>query len=269
MAAIKSILLHLDPTPGCTSRLAVAGQLAAQHDATVSALFAVVRSALQTPQLLDEGGAVRSAARDLDAERLRRAREMFDAARLGARVKWAEIDVLDVIPGFVRRALAADLLVLGQCNQAQPGTDGVPTDFAESVIIASGRPAIVVPYIGRFAEIGRRVLVAWKATAESARALAAALPLLERADRVHVASWGEDPRMLEGLLRLHGVDAQFHREGPAGAELGEYLLSRAAELEADLLVMGCYGHSRARELVLGGASRTVLDSMTLPVLMAH
>jgi len=96
-----------------------------------------------------------------------------------------------------------------------------------------------------------------------------ALPLLQRAKQVHVAGWDSEPRDLEHLFYHHGIDAVFHREGKAPAHVGEYMLSRAAELGADLLVMGCYGHSRARELVLGGASRTVLDSMTLPVLMVH
>jgi nucleotide-binding universal stress UspA family protein len=145
----------------------------------------------------------------------------------------------------------------------------VPADFVEAVVIDSGRPAIVVPYAGTFGAIGETVLIAWKPTRESARAVSAALPLLQRAKQVHVAGWDSEPRDLEHFFYHHGIDAVFHREGQAPAHVGEYMLSRAAELGADLLVMGCYGHSRARELVLGGASRTVLESMTLPVLMVH
>ena len=127
------------------------------------------------------------------------------------------------------------------------------------------------------AAVGQTVVIAWKPTREAARAVSAAVPLLQRARRVHVMAWGEDEEQvtgarldLDGYLKLRGVEPVWHREGgEEPADLGDLLLSRAFDLEADLLVMGCYGHSRAREWVLGGTSRTVLRSMTLPVLMAH
>lgn len=78
-----------------------------------------------------------------------------------------------------------------------------------------------------------------------------------------MAAWGDEPRDVEHLLLRHGIDPTFHAEPTAGGEIGELILSRAADFS------GCYGHSRAPELVLGGASRTVMDSMTVPVLMAH
>ena len=100
--------------------------------------------------------------------------------------------------------------------------------------------------------------------------------MLERARRVHVLSSSDADDAVSGqrlaldsYLKLHGVEATWHRETGEPELLGELLLSRAFDLEADLLVMGCYGHSRAREWVLGGTSRTVLRSMTLPLLMAH
>jgi nucleotide-binding universal stress UspA family protein len=154
----------------------------------------------------------------------------------------------------------------------------LPFDFVESVVIASGKPALVIPTIRLAEPVGRVVLVAWKETREAARAVSAALPLLQKAGKVHVAIW-EDPSSVKELaqapldiaqsLRAHGVEAEVHRHGPASREVGEFLLSRATDLSADLIVMGCYGHGRAREWVLGGASRTVLQSMTVPVLMAH
>jgi nucleotide-binding universal stress UspA family protein len=219
---------------------------------------------------MDGAQALFDTAREVDGNRVRLARERFEAAAPGPRMRWAELVDNSVIPGFAREALGADLLVLGQHDPNDPEGQAVPADFVESVIVDSGRPAIVVPYAGEFADFGRNVLVAWKATRESARAVAAAMPFLEAAKTVHVSSWdGTEPHQIDVLLRSHGIDARFHREGRAGADIGEYLLSRAAELGADLLVMGCYGHSRARELVLGGASRSVLDAMTLPVLMVH
>ena len=125
--------------------------------------------------------------------------------------------------------------------------------------------------------VGRVALVAWKPAREAARAVAAALPLLRAAHKVHVAIWpeaGQDPgedggRQIAGYLGSHGVHGEISRSGPATREVGEYLLSMASDVGADLLVMGCYGHGRLREWALGGATRSVLRSMTVPVLMAH
>ena len=107
-------------------------------------------------------------------------------------------------------------------------------------------------------------------------AVQTALPLLRQADRVTVLEWGARESDCRGAaldigayLELQGVQARLDRQAAEPAEVGELLLSRAADLGADLLVMGCYGHSRTREFVLGGATRTVLRSMTLPVLMCH
>jgi nucleotide-binding universal stress UspA family protein len=145
-----------------------------------------------------------------------------------------------------------------------------------SLITDSGKPTLVLPFIGRFEAAAADVLIAWKPTREAARAVAAALPWLRQAARVHVAHRPESDEedndrgaALEHWLRLHGVTAPIQPHRFDSGEVGEALLSLAAETSAGLLVMGCYGHGRAREWVLGGASRVVLASMTLPVLMVH
>jgi hypothetical protein len=188
-------------------------------------------------------------------------------------VRWAELSPLQaLIPGFVRQSYLHDLVVLGQYDGSDAGVDaraGVPPEFAASVVVDSGKPVLVVPWAGSFHVVGRRVLIAWKPTREAARALSAALPLLQPGAHVHVCSWGCDPAQVQPLLLRHGIEPSISREGSDEGNVGEVLLSRAADLNADLLVMGCYGHARARELLLGGATRTVLSSMTLPVLLAH
>ena len=138
----------------------------------------------------------------------------------------------------------------------------------------SGKPALIVPYIGAPKTTAQTIVIAWKETPEAARAVSAAMPLLQRASQVHVVCWSQDEAKvggvrldLKGYLALSGVDAVWHQEGGEPERLGDLLLSRAFDLHADLLVMGCYGHSRAREWVLGGTSRTILQTMTLPVLM--
>lgn len=143
----------------------------------------------------------------------------------------------------------------------------------------SAKPILVVSYVGTFGQIGRRVLVGWDASREATRAVNDAMPLLVGASSVTVIA--VDPLQSEDghgeisgadialHLARHGVATKIESTVSAGIGIGNTLLSRACNLEADLLVMGTYGHSRVRELVLGGAARTVLASMTLPVLMAH
>ena len=177
----------------------------------------------------------------------------------------------------VLHAHYADLTITSQIDPARPPPGGwarLPTQLA----LASGRPTLIVPYAGRFETTGKRVLVAWSRTRESARAINDALPILERASHVTVLSInprrGEDANDLPGAdialhLARHGVKAEAASTVAADIDVGNALLSRAADLGADLIVMGCYGHSRMRELILGGATREVLRHMTVPVLMSH
>lgn len=229
----------------------------------------------------DAGGVV--LLQQAEEERRRRAREQFDAqvSSPGPGVTWCDGGSTPALTAFAQRSLYNDLLVLGQHDPDDAQAWGVGADFVPSVVAASGKPALVVPAVGEYADIGRRVLVAWKPTRESARALGAALPLLQSAQTVDVAIWSEpsDDRdgsaqaarevWLEDWLQAHGVQAQMLHQGANGRGVGDLLLSLAADRSSDLLVMGCYGHSRAREWLLGGVTKRVLRSMTLPVLMAH
>ncbi len=273
MNPIRSILVHLDTTAACAARLRLADDLARRFGAEATALYAATAAEVLMPFGDTPEFPMAEVRADFEADRRKRARAALDAARaLGLdRLQWAELPAGASAYALAGRALCADLLVLGQ--RLPPGDDmpDVPADFVESVLIASGRPAVVVPHIGLPETVGRTVLVAWKASRESARAVTAALPLLRAAEAVHVLM-GADPATapaLEDWLGCHGVKAQLHRFDAGTGEAGDLLLSEAAARSADLLVMGCYGHARAREWALGGASRTVLRTMTLPVLMAH
>ena len=171
-----------------------------------------------------------------------------------------------------------DLIVLGQPDPDDTTTALYRPRPAE-VALAVGRPILVIPYAGSWTQIGRRVLVGWDSSREATRAINDAMPLLAGAEAVTIlavdpadgpAGHGEVPGADIALhLARHGVKATIEATVSAGIGAGNALLSRASDLEADLLVMGAYGHSRVRELLLGGVTRTVLDSMTLPVLMAH
>jgi len=171
-----------------------------------------------------------------------------------------------------------DLTILGQLDPDRGDAD-VLRPRPEHVTLASGRPILVVPYAGHFETVGHHVLIGWNATREATRAVNDAMPLLAAADVVTVLTidaregpdaHGEIPGADISLhLARHGVKAEVERTVSAGIPAGDVLLSRAADLGADLLVIGAYGHSRVRELLLGGATRSILQSMTVPVLMSH
>lgn len=274
----QQVLVHLDATASAPARLAAARALARDYGAALAALYATVPVYLDLPYPPEGGLAAAASLMDVEDERRKATRSMFDEAMRGPgpAATWGETRDMPAAGAFVAQAFHADLVVLGQHDPADAAT-GVPPDFAESVVLASGRPALVLPYTGAYRQPGGTVAIAWKETREAARAISAAMPLLQRAGRVHVLAWDDEPGVeiaghrlgLDGYLRLHGVQPTWHRGGPAPEALGDILLSRVADLEADLLVMGCYGHSRAREWMLGGTTRTILRSMTVPVLMAH
>ena len=279
MSTLRSILLHLDASPRSAVRLLLARELAAQHGASVTALYANPPSLFDLPFAVTDGAAeVLPLLRQIDTDRRNDARVLFDRAVSTATLpmQWRDLGAAPLIPGVAQHALCADLLVLGQHDGNDAASVGIAPDFIPSVLMASGRAALVIPYVDVCATLGREPLIAWKATREAARAVTAAIPLLQRARRIHLVAEAEGEagaggaHELEAYLHLHGVQALLQRHAAVRVDTpGDDLLSLAADAGADLLVMGCYGHSRARELVLGGASRTVLKSMTLPVLMAH
>ena len=272
MNPIQSILVHVDAGPQCNARLQIGRALAGQLGAAVTACYAVTPVYVEM-SLVFTAGIPSDALLAIDETRLAAARKLVAdvCAEPGVQIEWQEAREAPEY-SFIRQALYADLLVLGQRDRDHRDT-GVRADFVQSVVISGGRPALVVPYIGVGKSTFDTVFVAWKETREAARALSAALPILSTAATVHVALEAQTAdagkSLLQRFLQRHGLEAQYHTLAGPAAQVGDQMLSMAADLSADLMVMGCYGHSRGRELVLGGATHTVLQSMTLPVLMAH
>ncbi|MBX3624004.1 MAG: universal stress protein [Rhizobacter sp.] len=276
---MRNLLVHLDASPTCAVRVRVARQLAARHEARVSVLFAVTVGSAELPSSFS-ANVLADAARlgDIDGRHHARAAVEKMVSLGGPPVEWSETTTAPPLAALTRRALFADLLVLGKRAAHGAHTDQLPANFAETVVVHSGKAALVVPDELSTGEPGRRIVIAWKPSRESGRAVAAALPLLQDADEVHVLMWDEphdtrrphaSPITLDTWLRAHGVAPQLHALGRAPSRIGEAILAQTLALRGDLLVMGCYGHSRARELVLGGASRSVLKQVPLPVLVAH
>ena len=165
-----------------------------------------------------------------------------------------------------------DLVVVGKDNDEQPG--GTPLFDNAQLVGRCPRPVLIVPPAGSRGTVGRDVMVAWNGGPKSVRAVADALPLLERARRVSIVAIdpAEGDVSAQGMrehLGRHGIEAEVRRIVGKGGEAGDTLVSVAADLGSDLVVMGAYSRGGVRELLLGGTTRRLLKTMTMPVLMAH
>ncbi len=277
----KTILVHLDQSARATERIELGFHLAGAFEAHLVCLFALSEPRIPGYVLAEGGMAIVEAGRRNRAEAAAAAKVAFDAAagrNGGIQAEWraSERDALDVMRLGARYA---DLAIIGQRERGARRDDGLDPEFVEEFVLSAGRPVLVVPYAGRFARIGTRALVAWDAGQPAARAVVDALPLLARAEEVQVmvfdpdkgrADHGDIPGADIALyLARHGVKVRVSEQRCGDEKIGEQMLSRAADMDADFIVMGAYGHSRVRELVLGGVTRTLLESMTAPVLMSH
>jgi nucleotide-binding universal stress UspA family protein len=182
---------------------------------------------------------------------------------------------VDLASVVIEHGRATDLIIAGQTD---PDWDLSPLlDFPEQLALESGRPVLVIPYVGRYPRVGRNVVIAWKPGRESARAVFDALPLLQCAENVHILEIKarDDERgiapdtSIAAALARHGVKPTIRTLVAPDISVGDELLSRLSDLDADLLVMGAYGHSRMRELIFGGATRHIARHMTVPTLLSH
>ena len=162
-------------------------------------------------------------------------------------------------------------------RQAEPDQAALDGLIVEAALFDSGRPMLVVPYIQRNGLRLDRILLCWDGSRSSARAVADALPFLRRAKAVEVVTVASEPAKSDEMrgadiahhLARHGVKVELKRIVTAETDVASTILSHAADSSADFLVMGGYGHSRLREFILGGVTREILASMTVPVLMSH
>jgi nucleotide-binding universal stress UspA family protein len=185
-------------------------------------------------------------------------------------VQWHEEigDAASIIP---RRARLNDLVVLGQSGRV---VDKPSTDTPEETIVRGGRPVLLAP-VRPAMPVGEVIAIAWNASAEAARAVAASLPFLYQAREIHIltASGGDEhapDTELANYLAWHGIVGTAHGvRSLEGVGTGELLLAAARDYGADLLVMGGYGHAPWREMIFGGATRQIIGTSRLPILLAH
>jgi nucleotide-binding universal stress UspA family protein len=275
---IKDMLVQLDASPASARRLDFAMALAKRHEAHLIGLF-VIDIVPPFSAGADMGGGIamaellmRMRADALTEAASREAAFREFLRREGQAGEWRQAE------GRTSALLAlhgryVDLIVLGQ---PEPGVSSVAV---EAALFSTGRPVLLVPYTGPAESLGRRVLIAWNGSREAARAVNDALPLLAGAESVTVlvvdpktgpSDHGEEPGADIALhLARHGVRVTVRRVMGDDVGVGDMLLNEVADFGIDLIIMGGYGHSRLRELVLGGATRTLLRQMTVPVLMSH
>lgn len=278
--AFKNLLVHLDPSKSSLKRAEAAIALAVAHDAYLTALTAVPAPSLPSYVEAQIPASIFAQARaSLEADLLKigdafAARAKAEGIGYEVRREVTQDPLADVIG---RHARYADLVIMGQSDPDDPLT-GEP-ELAEDVILGSGRPVLMVPYIGALQPPGRKVVVAWDSGREAARAVNDAMPMLEAAEQVlvlivnpkrgpggHGAEPGAD---IATHLARHGVKVDVKVYTQRDLSVSDMLLARIADEGADLVVLGGYGHARLREMVLGGVTRDMLRTMTVPLFMSH
>jgi nucleotide-binding universal stress UspA family protein len=282
--AFKDILVHLDASPRAATRLGIAIDLAVRHGAFLTGLHVVdvpntdyfygaglPMAGLGPDQLVDVMlGEARAAAEPVEAD-------FQQALRLNnLRGEWR------VTEGHTPAVLSADaryadLVVVGQPDDPRQA-DHRGRLAVETALMTSGRPVLTVPFAGDFPNVTDHMLVAWNASREATRAVHDALPLLLNAKQVTILA--VNPRVPAGdsdethtdlamHLSRHGIRAETTRTVAEDISDGEALLSYAADISATMIVAGAYGHSRAREMIFGGVTHTLLAEMTVPVFFSH
>jgi nucleotide-binding universal stress UspA family protein len=271
----RDVLVVVDTEESVARRLPVAAALAKRGEIRVTGMY--VTGLPVTTAFSDLDGWAQLVDAYMTAQRAEAAKAeaafRTEAARLKVAAQWhcREADMTEAV---IAHARLHDLVIMGQSNPDAPMNALRPGE----VVLAAGRPGLIVPYVGTFTEIGRHVLVAWNGTREAARALHDAIFLIDAAEAVTVLEIDppgeeEDPdlravHVVEALKR-RGVAAKAETTVSDGTPIADVILSLAADLTADLVVMGAWGHSRLREYVMGGASRGIFREMTVPVLMSH
>lgn len=277
----KTILVHVDNSSNLTPRIELACRIAMQENAhLVGAATTGVSQFIYQSAAVDLRGDYITGYIESLRQRAAVGLKRFDTITRQVGVQSVEQRLIDDenAGAISLQARYSDLVVLGQIDPAEPSAF-VNSDFPEFVILHSGCPVLVVPYAGKFDNFGETVLIAWDGSIQAKRAMHDAIPLLQRAAQVEIAVFnpaeqadrhGAQPGADAALfLARHGINVNVRERNVPHEEIGTALLSHVADIGAGMLVMGCFGHSRLREILLDGVSRTILSSMTVPVFMSH
>ncbi len=278
--SLKDILVSLDDPETSAAALQAAVALAKSHGAYLSGVHAYN---FDLPLMMVSGGYIDPKTLDRFLDDGRRSAEEKSKAlqasftkaltEAGVEGSWAAVEG-DVAGVLTQRAAYADLIIFGR----PPKDEAAMVELTETVMFSCGRPVLLVPPIWPAGTLGQRVLIGWNGTREATRAVADALPLLARADAVHVLSIASEQELATSQNQVEAVATHLSRHGvrvsasavvAGGLEAQDVLLNTAADRGADLLVIGGYGRGRLREMVLGGVTRTLFRNAAMPVLFSH
>ncbi len=288
--SLAKLLAVIDGGSGSEAAMTAALDLGRRFSARVELLQVEIDPETAIPMVGEgmSGAAVEQLVQSLRAEAERRrkmARDLYEKHCVAAGLNVVEAHAVSAPGAFavcfrsligseidevLRFGRLSDLTVVARPSAEEEG--GLTTTF-DAALFDSGRPMLLVPNLPT-ADLGTTVAIAWNRSREAARAVGAALPLLTAAKKVVILTAREpdgevEPSELATYLALHGVDARTWAFAPGPGSLGGALLEEAGKAEANLLVMGAYGHSRLREMVLGGVTRSILADADMPVLLMH
>jgi len=275
----KDLVVFVEEETGRNNRLAFAAALAERWGAHLIVTFVANRLELTPPNSFAVGAGLESMLQRHEEE-IREAeaqtRQFFErlASRCQITSEW-RFSENELGESLMLHARHASLAIVGPpARSSQPITT---LGLSESIILASGRPAVLLPIDWPPDRIARRIVVGWNGSREATRAIAGAMPFLANATAVHLvvvpeakirSLLGADPGAdISRHLARHGVPIML--EQGEGGEAGAVLLERARTLNADMLVMGVYGRSKISEFIFGGATRAVLSAAELPLLLSR
>jgi len=261
---LKDIMVHLDQTLSCSSRLDAAISLAQQHGACLTGLYVYSAPRLAKPSHLAE-----------------EVREMFQQRTDGTGIAsaWLDVDLGFTSVGVAEmigyHASFTDLLVVSQPLTADKDKQHAVITSPERLLLGSGRPVLIVPASGACPRIGERIMVAWKSGPKASRAMHDAMPLLQTAKHVNIvsvakATFSPDENVhLSRYLELHKVSADIELIPPGDLSIGNTLLNLVADDNIDLLVLGVHITTRRGKLDMGTVGSYLLSQMTVPMLLSH
>ncbi len=273
--SFKTILLHLTNDEKLDSRIAVALSLAAENDAHITGLYTVTPVTPPTsfmgyipPEFVER-------TRGIEAENAKQAAARLKTKAEAENISFTTLEEEGYAPDILaKHAMTSDLVIIGQVD---PDDDSMAQyqSLADELVVGCSCPVLAVPYAGNFQSFGSHILIGWNNTREAAKALHGAVPFLEKATKVTLLNVNPTTDQSEGneaakqFLERHGATVEVKVGHWPDVGVGNALLDALVDYSADMLVMGAYGHSRLREMILGGATQEILDHMTAPVLFAH
>lgn len=277
---LKNILVYLDQGDSNEERVNTAISIARMHDAQLTGVYV---NALPSPGMLDRLSLGNSEA-------------LYEQARVDAQVVierftsitekkgiQSDSEIIESKRGrapekLARMARIFDLSIMRQANPDRANADFV-TELSEKVMFSSGRPVLFMPYIGAHAIPCRTGLIAWDASKSATRAVHDALPLMEMMEKVIILVVESDntdrkadkkhAKRLSRHLAAHGINTEVLRVPKAESSTSTVILNELSDTGADMLIMGGYGTPKFRETILGGVTQTLVQCMTVPVLMSH